>query len=259
MNVLITGASSGIGKACAEIFLKNKHTVYNLSRTPSSVPNIINIKCDITNPSDIKEAFKQIPKLDVLINNAGFGISGALEYTKLEDLKKQFELNIFAQVEVTKAAIPLLRKSKKAKIIFTSSAASVFSIPFQSFYSATKSAIETIAASLSTELKAFKIQVGYVRLGDIKTGFTDNRAKDYDGDDVYNGQIKRSVAVMEHDERNGMNAEDVAKVYYKLATKRKLPLQTTVGLKYQAYGVLAKYLPTQFVNTIVGILYMPKK
>ena len=98
--------------------------------------------------------------------------------------------------------------------------------------------------------------MGCVRLGDIKTDFTANREKSYLGDDVYKGQIGRSVAVMEHDEQNGMDPSVVAGAVFSLARRHKIPAVKTVGLQYQALCLLAKLLPTTLVNWLVGIIYL---
>lgn len=254
-TIVITGASKGIGRATAKVFLDNSWQVICLSRTPCNLMGVWNIPCDITDSASIEEAFKSINHIDVLFNNAGFGISGAVEFTEKAEVVKQFDLNFASHVEVTKAALPLLKESH-GKIIFTSSAASIFSIPFQSFYSATKASVEILVGALRNELKPFGVQVGCVRLGDIKTEFTANREKSYVGDDVYGGQIERSVAVMEHDEQNGMDPSAVGKVVYRLACAKWIPAVRTIGLQYQALSLLAKLLPTSFVNWAVGKLYL---
>ena len=244
MTVVITGASSGIGKETAMAFLKNGDKVYCLSRRPCDLNGIINIKCDITDENQVESAFEEIETIDLLINNAGFGISGAVEYTELSEMKSQFELNFFAQICVTQCALQKLKQSK-GKIIFVSSAASVFSIPFQSFYSATKASIESLTAALRNELKMFGVQVGCV--------------KSFKGDEAYNGMISRSVSVMEKDETNGMPPSAVAKTILKISSKKNLPLVTTVGAQYKFLCFLSKILPGGIVNKLVGSIYMPKK
>ncbi|NLL63673.1 MAG: SDR family NAD(P)-dependent oxidoreductase [Ruminococcaceae bacterium] len=257
-NVVITGASSGIGFETAKIFLDEGNKVYCLSRRPCELENAINIKCDITDEQQVIDAFKQIPKIDVLINNAGYGISGATEFTELKEMREQFELNLFAHITVTKAALPKLKESK-GKIIFISSAAAPFPIPFQSFYSASKAAVETVSSALKNELKMFGVDVSCVRLGDTKTAFTAEREKSFKGDDVYEGLIGRSVAVMERDEQNGMPPSAIAKAIVKLSKKRKMPPIITVGLQYQFLCILKNIVPYSIVNEIIGMMYMPKK
>lgn len=258
MTAVITGASSGIGLAAARALTKNGYAVICLSRTPCPEKSVKSIPCDITSQEQVRAAFEQIESIDLLINNAGFGISGSVEFTAAAQMKQQFELNFFAQVNVVKAALPKLKKSK-GKILFISSAASVFSIPFQAFYSATKASVEMLSRALANELAQFGIQVCAVRLGDVKTGFTDARSKSFEGDDIYKGMIARSVAVMEKDERSGMPPEKIAEAIVKTAKRKKLPVLITVGTKYKLLCGVHRVLPEKTVNKIVGKLYMPKK
>ena len=202
MVAVITGASGGIGRETARVLLQKGWQVICLQRHDCDVKGAQNIKCDITKQAEIDAAFAKIDQIDLLINNAGFGVSGCVEYTDMREIRAQFELNFFAHIAVTKAALPKLRESR-GRIVFISSAASVFSIPFQSFYSATKAAQEAVSFALLNELKPFGISACAIRLGDVKTGFTAARQKDFAGDDVYGGAIARSVAVMESDETNG--------------------------------------------------------
>lgn len=258
MVAVITGASGGIGRETALVLLSKGWRVICLQRHDCDLKGAENIKCDITNQADIDSALSKIDKIDLLINNAGFGVSGSVEFTDMSEIRSQFELNFFAHIAVTKAALPKLREGR-GRIIFISSAASVFSIPFQSFYSATKSAAESVALALSNELKQFGVSVCAIRLGDVKTGFTASRKKNFEGDDVYGGIIARSVAVMENDEINGMKPQYVAEQIVKIAQKKRLPVIATVGGKYKVFCLLQKILPAGFVNKIVGIMYMPKK
>lgn len=258
MVAVITGASGGIGRETAKLLLSKGWSVICLQRRDCGIKGAENIKCDITDQADIDSAFSKIDNIDMLINNAGFGVSGCVEYTDMGEIRSQFELNFFAHIAVTKAALPKLRESR-GRVIFISSAASVFSIPFQSFYSATKSAVESVSLALSNELRQFGVSVCSIRLGDVKTGFTAARKKDFAGDDVYGGAIARSVAVMENDEINGMSPEQVAAGIVKIAQKKRLPVISTIGGKYKVFCFLQKVLPAGIVNKIVGIMYMPKK
>ena len=257
--VAITGASSGIGRATAKYFAAKGWKVYNISRRLSGEAGIINIAADVTVEEEVKKAFAQIRSesghLDLLVNNAGFGISGAVEFTELNEARSQFDVNFFGTFNCIKAALPML-KERQGRIICISSAAAIFAIPFQSFYSATKAAINILVSALANELKPFKVSVCALQLGDVKTGFTGSRVKSYAGDDVYGGAIGRSVAIMEKDEQSGMSPETIAAAIFKTANKRKVKPIYTVGGQYKILAFLNKILPHSLVNFVIRKLYI---
>ena len=145
--------------------------------------------------------------IDVVINNAGFGISGAIEYTDTEEAKKQFDVNFFGMVRVNRAVLPIMHRQGYGRIINMSSVAAPIAIPFQAYYSASKAAVRTYSMELYSEVKPYGIEVCTIMPGDVATGFTAARRKSPAGDDAYGGRISRSVAVMEHDEQTGITAE----------------------------------------------------
>lgn len=257
---VITGASGGIGLETAKL-LKNEYRVYDLSRTGQEGNGILHIDTDVTCEESLSAAFATIRarerKIDLLICNAGIGIAAAAEFTSIEAAKRQFDVNFFGVFLTCKHALPLLRAAK-GRILAVSSAAAEFPIPFQSFYSASKAAINTFICALRNEVKGFGVSVAAVMPGDTKTGFTDARKKEYDGEDIYGGRIAPSVAVMEKDERNGMPAESVAKTIVRIAKKRKVRPLYTAGLKYKCFIVLKKILGTTVVNRLIGMLYVKK-
>lgn len=257
--IAISGGSRGIGRETAKLFACRGWTVFNLSRRPSKEPGVIDICTDVTDETAVKSAFTQIQAiaghLNLLVNNAGYGISGAVEFTELEDAKRQFNVNLFGTLNCIKAALPMLKESR-GRIICTSSAAAVFAIPFQSFYSASKASINILVNSLANELKPFGVSVCALQLGDVKTDFTAARVKNHVGDDVYGGAISRSVAVMERDEGNGMPAQAIARAIYRTAQRQRVKPIYTVGAKYKVLVLLNKLLPNRFVNYLVGKLYI---
>lgn len=254
--VIITGVSSGIGLELAKKFINAKDIVYGLSRKPFELEGLKHIQCDVSSLENCNLAVKQVVenegRVDILINNAGMGISGSLENTSEEDARKIFDVNFFGTFFMCKSALPYLRESK-GRVINVSSVASKLAIPFQSFYSATKSAIDSISAGMRAELKRYGVKVTNVLPGDTKTGFTGNRVKQQDG--VYQEVYEKSIAKMEKDEQNGMSSEYVAKVIFKVANKKRPPVMKTVGFSYKLFVFLSKILPTRFVEWVVGLLY----
>lgn len=256
--VVITGASNGIGLATAKYYVEHKHIVYDLSRHGVSHDGILHITCDITNEENVTCAINQIIKeqgrIDLLINNAGFGISGPVEFTNLSDAKKQFDVNFFGSLSVTNAVVPFMREKKAGRIIFTSSVAAVFSIPFQAFYSAAKSSINALTLALANEVRPFNISVCAIMPGDVSTGFTDNREKNKRGSEIYT-RLNKSIETMEHDERNGMSCLKMAKLFYKVGNKKHVKPLFVGGFKYAFLVFLSRLVPTRFFNWVVGKMY----
>jgi NAD(P)-dependent dehydrogenase (short-subunit alcohol dehydrogenase family) len=258
-TVVITGASGGIGRATAERFVQGGYTVYGLCRRAGEMLGVRYIATDVTDEASVRSAFELISseagRIDLLINNAGFGISGATEFTSLEDAKRLFDVNFFGCFLCSKYAIPLMRE-QGGRIVNISSAAAIFSIPFQSFYSASKSAVNSLSMALGNELKHFGISVTALMPGDVKTGFTAAREKSQEGSEVYRGVIEKSVATMEKDEINGMMPEYIAGQIYKIATKPRVRPLYAVGTQYKLFAFLSKLLPSWFINAVVGKMYV---
>jgi len=257
--VLVTGGSSGIGKAVASILVNKDCVVYEISRHGKDDNGITHLTADVTNETAVLNAINQIiskeGKIDILINCAGFGISGAIEFTEITDAKAQFDVNFFGMVNVNKAVLPHMRNAKSGKIITISSLAAAAHIPFQAFYSASKAAIDSYTSALANEVRQFGIKVTAIQAGDIKSGFTSARKKTVAGDDIYNGKINKSVHKMENDESNGMSAEIAAKLISKIVFKKNLKPLYVIGFGNKVLYILTKYLPCRTRNFIVGKMY----
>ena len=257
--IVITGGSSGIGLYTAKELARQGHIVYELSRRDSNLPKIFHIKADVSDKlqvdSAVNEIIKQQGKIDVLINCAGFGISGAVEFTSTDDAKKLLDVNLFGTVNATNSVMEIMRKQKKGRIINISSVAAVVAIPFQSYYSLSKAAINSLTLAMANEVAPFGVEVCAIMPGDIKTDFTKARVKSHLGDDIYNGRINRSVSKMETDEQKGMSPEIAAKFISKIANKRKVKPLYTIGFQYKLVVLLMKILPSSFSNRIIGMLY----
>ncbi|MBO7389403.1 MAG: SDR family oxidoreductase [Oscillospiraceae bacterium] len=256
---IITGGTSGIGRATALEMKEAGYAVYDLSRREEGNGITEHIVADVTREDTLISAVERIIEkeghIDVLINNAGFGISGACEFTELEYAKKQLDVNFFGMVSMTKAVLPYMRKQGYGRIVSLSSVAAPIPIPFQAFYSASKAAINAYSLALANEVRPYGIQVCAVQPGDIHSGFTAAREKHHEGDEEYGGRIERGVKVMENDEINGMVPEDAAKVICRLATAKSIKPINTVGYKYKAFCTLVRFLPRKISNYLVGLIY----
>ncbi len=257
-TVVITGASSGIGKAAAALFYENGDRVYDLSRSGAGENGAAHVFADVTRPETLREAVKQITEkeggVDVLVCCAGMGVSGPVEFIPEADLKRQTEVNYYGAVNAVRAVLPVMRAAGAGKILFVSSVAAVYAIPFQAYYSASKAAINAFAEALRNEVKPFGIRVAAVMPGDISTGFTAARQKTTAGEEVYRN-ARSAVEKMEKDELCGMPPAAVARLLYKLSNKKNPAPLYTVGLSYKALVFLRRVFPAAFANKIVGMMY----
>ena len=258
MKVLVTGASSGIGKETADLFAMHGFTVYAASRHPRETtnPSIIPIEMDVTDPASISGAAEKIDELGIIVHCAGFGISGSAEMTPLERAKAQLETNYFGVLNVNNAFLPLLRKNRRSLVLITSSVAGLVAIPYQSHYSSSKYAIEAYAQALRMEASQFGVRVALVEPGDTKTGFTKARTSDEPEGSPYYEQCKGAVEHMAHDEQNGKSPDSVAKVFLKLAFRKNPPIRCAVGFDYKTLAFLVKILPARLANWIVKMIYI---
>jgi short-subunit dehydrogenase len=184
-TILITGASSGIGKVTAERLITEGHKVYCAARRVEKMKDLeeqggVALEMDVTKHDSVKNAVEKIiseqEKIDVLFNNAGFGLYGAVEDIPLDDVRYQFEVNLFGLADVTKQVLPHMREQKSGTIINTSSMGGKIYTPMGAWYHATKHALEGWSDCLRLELKQFNIDVVIIEPGVIKTEFSDNMA-----------------------------------------------------------------------------------
>lgn len=256
--VVITGSSSGIGFATAIKFSRQGHLVYGLSKNKAESEEFTSLICDVTNSAEVgeclKQIFKQEGRIDIFINNAGMGVSGAVEFVEKESSQKQVDLNLVAYVDCAKQVVPYIKQSGGGKIFFTSSVASFIPIPFQAVYSATKAGVNAFSMALGIELAPFNIKVAAVLPGDTKTSFTSSRIKNTQ-QEGYNNRVENSVKKMERDEKKGHSPEKVANVFYKLSKKKNPKPITCVGFNYKLIAFLNKILPTRLMLFIVKKMY----
>ncbi len=257
--VVITGGSSGIGLHTAKHLTQHGCRVYELSRGETGTEAAVHIRADVTDGQQVKAAVESVIAcegcIDVVINNAGFGISGAVEYTDTEEAQRQFDVNFFGMVRMNRAVLPIMHRQGYGRIINMSSVAAPIAIPFQAYYSASKAAVRTYSLALQSEVKPYGIEICCIMPGDIATGFTAARRKNPAGDELYNGRISRSVAVMEHDELTGIPAETAGVFVARKAMQEKVPVLCTLGWKYKLFVFLTRLLPVQVLTDLVGKIY----
>ena len=257
-TVVVTGGSSGIGRATAKLFAARGDAVYELSRHGVNDPGVTHIDADVTRPETLRAAVERITAetggIDLLVCCAGMGVSGAVEFIPENDARRQFDVNLFGAIHTVKAVLPVMREARAGRIICVSSVAAVYAIPFQAYYSASKAAINAFADALNNEVKDFGISVCAVMPGDIATGFTAAREKTVAGEVIYT-KAASAVAKMERDEENGMSPDAVAALIVKLAAKKRVSPLYTVGLSYKALVFLKRLFPAAFASKIVGGMY----
>lgn len=256
---IVTGGSSGIGLATVQKLVEHGITVYEVSRRDIEIVGATHVKGDVTDETAMKNivsaVVQQEGQLDILVCSAGFGISGAVEFTDLDAAKRQFDVNFFGVVNTVKAVLPIMRKQGRGRVVLVSSVAGAIAIPFQTFYSASKAAINSYACALRNEVSPYGITVTAVMPGDIATGFTAAREKSPVGDGEYGGRISKSVARMEHDEQNGMQASVAGNYIAKQCLKRRVPPTSSIGFTYKLLVFLTRILPAKLVSKIVFSMY----
>lgn len=256
---IVTGGSSGIGLHTAAQLRDSGCTVYSFSRRPHEQEGIRHICVDVTDEKQVTQAVAKVldeqGRIDILVSCAGFGISGAAEFTDSKASHAQLEVNLFGTDNIVRAVLPQMRKQHQGRIVCISSVAGIVSIPFQLWYSVSKAAINAYILGLQNEVRPFGIRICAILPGDIATGFTDAREKSPIGDEIYGGRIAKSVAVMEKDERNGMSAQKAGKFVARYALKKNSKPLVIMGASYQAVGLLVRVLPTRAANWIVGKIY----
>lgn len=239
-TVLITGASSGFGKEAVKLFHNNGWNVIATMRSPeketelSTLSNVLVSKLDVTEKATIQTAvaagLEKFGQIDVLVNNAGYGALGALEASTGEEVKKQFDVNFFGLIEVTKALLPGMRQQKSGTIINVSSVGGRLTFPFSSLYHATKFAVEGLTESMQYELNPLGIRLKIVEPGGYKTEFSGRSMTLFntDGLDDYQPALKKFMNMIDHWPMSE-NIGEVAEAIYEAATDGAEKLRYPVG------------------------------
>jgi short-subunit dehydrogenase len=257
--VFITGASSGIGKAIGEFLHYKDFIVYGTSRNPSKVENSIFplVALDVRDVNSIKKAIAEVlsftNRIDVVINNAGVGITGPLEEIPIEEIKNNFETNLFGPIEVMKAVLPQMRIQKSGLIINVTSIAGYMGLPYRSVYSSSKGALELITEALRMEVKSFGIHVTNVAPGDFATNIAAGRyhAPVVKGS-AYETTYGNTLKEMDSHVDSGSNPNQMAEVIYKIINTPNPKIHYKVGAFMQKFSiVLKRILPDKVYEKIL--------
>jgi NAD(P)-dependent dehydrogenase (short-subunit alcohol dehydrogenase family) len=244
--VLVTGASAGIGQACAERLTATGWTVIGASRRGTTSGEWAGLVMDVDDEASVRhgvtEVLEQHGRIDALVAAAGWGLAGAVEHTSVDEAKAQVETNFWGAVRTVQAVLPAQRRQGGGRIVLISSIGGVIGIPFQAFYSASKFALEGLAEAMAYEVEPFNIGVTLVEPGNVATDFTASRrmAQHSEGDEAYREALRKAVGVMERDEANGVPASVVAETVRKVLGASRPPRRVSVGKAGERVGLAAK-------------------
>lgn len=257
--VLITGGSSGIGKSVGEFLHGKGFTVYGTSRNPERIQNSVFplVALDVRDTTSIQSAVTEViaksGRLDVVINNAGVGITGPLEEIPSAEIKNNFETNLFGPIEVMKAVLPQMRAQQSGLIINVTSIAGYMGLPYRSVYSASKGALELITEALRMETKAFGIQITNVAPGDFATNIAAGR---YHAplleSSAYETPYGNTLKTMDEHVDSGSNPNQMAEAVYAIIQNPHPKIHYKVGAFMQKFSiVLKRILPDKIYEKLL--------
>lgn len=262
-TILITGGSSGIGKSIGEYLTQKGFDVYGTSRFPDKYSNSVFpiLELDVTQPDSIRDCVKSLlaktNKIDILINNAGVGITGPMEEIPMEEMKNNFETNFFGPVGMINAVLPSMRTQKSGLIINITSIAGYMGLPFRGVYSASKGALELITEAYRMELKPFGVKMTNVAPGDFSTNIASGRynapLKD---DSPYNSTYGATLDLLNDHVDEGEDPLILAKVVYRIIHTKSPKIHYKVGVFLQKFSiVLKRILPDHWYERLLMSFY----
>ena len=251
-NVLITGATSGIGRATAELLAREGYRVFGTGRHPAARrgDGFELLELEVTSNESVAVCVAEVQRrtgepLDVLINNVGTGILGAAEESSVEQVRQLFEINFFGAVRMTNAVLPLMRARQQGCIILLSSAGGVASVPFSGYYCATKHALEAYGEALRLELDPFHLRVAIVAPGTVSTRAGDQAMQPDQPIADYERVRKQTTAKYVRAIRKGMPPHRVAQTILKIIRSPKPRPRYVVGAQSAAVSAMKSWLPAQ--------------
>ena len=272
--VLVTGASSGIGRACAIHLARRGYRVFGTTRQEpdqvvadlrqllTTADQLDVVTMDVDDNESVVRAMGTIVektgRLDAVINCAGFGIAGAIEETSDQEARAIFETNLLGILRVCRAAIPTMRSQGAGILINVSSIGGRIGLPFQGFYSATKFALAGFTEALRMEIRGFGIRAVLIEPGDFCTGFTDSRhlVETSASSDAYRIAQEHVLSIVEKDERGGASPDAIARLVARILSKRSPRVRYTVGpVAQKLAAALKRILPSKWFEWALSKYY----
>jgi NAD(P)-dependent dehydrogenase (short-subunit alcohol dehydrogenase family) len=262
---LVTGCSTGIGRATAALAAERGHRVFAGARRLESLDglpgNVERLSLDVTRRETIdfavKEIVSQAGRIDVLVNNAGYGQMGTVEDVPLEKWKAEYEVNVFGLVAMTQAVLPLMRKQKSGTIVNIGSIAGLISYPFGGAYCSSKFAVEAISDALRLEVERFGIRVVLIEAGPITTRFNDRVEQEVDSlvrnaASGYHAEYERAFARFRKESTAGaLPAGEVARVVLKAVSKRRPRARYLVTIPARLGAIGKRFLPGSLIDSLM--------
>jgi NAD(P)-dependent dehydrogenase (short-subunit alcohol dehydrogenase family) len=262
--VLLTGASSGFGRAIAAALAHDGHRVFATTRAQVGTPvaGLTHLTLDVTDEVSVANCVAEVMRIggrvDVLVNNAGLGIAGAIEDTTVEEARAQFDTNLFGLHRMCRAVLPPMRRQGGGHIINMSSLAGQIAIPFQGFYSASKFAIEAYSEALRMEVRRYGVQVSMIEPGDFATAFTANRrmVAAHAPTSPYYELCVAAVRRMAHDEQANKDLSPVVDAVRVIAATDRPALRYPRATAVQrVFAALRPYLPQAVTEYLIRSTY----
>ena len=263
-TVLITGCSSGIGRACVRLFQRQGWKVAATMRAPEQetefhkLDDVLLLRLDVTDTGSIDAAIaatlEAFGKIDVVVNNAGYALMGAFETTNLDQVRRQFETNVFGLMEVCRRVLPHFRQRKAGTLVNVASMAGRLPIPLMSVYNASKWAVEGFSEALIYELDEFNIKMKIIEPGAVDTAFfgrSSDRANGT-GEGAYQDFSEQQFPVLNQTGPGGSTPEEVAAVIFRAATDGSGQLRYSIGMDAKTLLTARRFLPDKLFLPMIG-------